>query len=395
MPVAVLRASRSLFLLATVAAAACTTPSGPSMSFSAPAAQTPAAGTSYAFAQQPLTVTIANAARTGGGPVTYDVQLALTDSFTPLLLTVSDFPETAGSSTTVPLPALEGGRTYFWRSRATVDGTASAFSTVRTFVVRPQITIQPPVVLTPAAQGRVFTGRPTFTVRNAVRTGDAGALTYEFQVSSAATFSTIAASGTVAEGSTETSWAPASDLPLGHFYWRARAVDATNHVTGAFSATPVFERRPATGDFFDLSTATIVLGSTDVADWPVSAQVTSASAKWSEVCIHHSTLSSWPSTAFFDDPAELVQGNQWMFAFINGKWYGGAGRWFRPGQPCKGISADPFSGTFYQDQTEPLRSYVPRVGDMIGLMATTPNRFWPAMSTLNQRTNVVLVPFGG
>ncbi len=364
------------------------------MSFSAPVAQSSGA-TSYAFAQQPITVTIANAARSGGAAVTYDVQVASSDTFSTLVASVTDVAENSGSTTTVTLPALQGDRTYYWRSRATVDGVSSAFSATRSFVVRAQVTIQAPVVLSPGDQGRVFTGRPTFTVRNAVRTGDAGALTYEFQVSSVASFSTIAASGTVAEGSTETSWAPASDLPLGHFYWRARAIDATNQVTGAFSATPVFERRPTTGDFFDLATATIVLGSADVANWPVTAQVTSASANWSEVCIYHSTLSSWPSTAFFDDPAELVQGNQWMFAFINGKWYGGSGRWFRPGQPCKGISADPFSGTFYQDQTEPLRSYVPRVGDMIGLMATTPNRFWPAMSTLNQRTNVVLVPFGG
>lgn len=377
-------------------AAACTAaPSGPSMSFTAPVAQSPSAGASYAFAQQPISLTITNAARSGRASVTYDVEVALSDSFSTIAASVTGVAESPGPTTVVTLPTLTGDRTYYWRSRTTVDGVASAYSNIRSFVVRAQVTIQAPVVLTPADQGRVFTGRPTFTVRNAARTGDAGPLTYEFQVSTAASFSTIAASGTVAEGSTETSWAPASDLPLGHFYWRARASDAANQVTGAFSATPVFERRPSTGDFFDLSTATIVLGSTDVASWPVSAQVTSASANWSEVCIYHSTLASWPSTAFFDDPAELVQGNQWMFAFINGKWYGGSGRWFRPGQPCKGISADPFSGTFYQDQTEPLRSYVPRVGDMIGLMATTPNRFWPAMSTLNQRTNVVLVPFGG
>jgi len=323
------------------------------------------------------------------------VQVAVSDTFGTLPASVTGVAETPGATTEGSLPVLEGRRTYFWRSRATVDGVSSAFSGTRTFVVRPQITIQPPVALTPADGGRVFTGRPTFTVRNATRTGDAGLLTYDFQVSTTATFASIAASGSVAEGAMETSWSPTSDLPLGHFYWRARAVDVTNQVTSAFSASPVFERRPSTGDFFDLSTATILLGPGNVASWPVSAQITTASVNLSEVCINHPGLLSWPSTIFFDEPGELVQGNQWMFAFINGRWYGAAGRWFRPGQACKAAGNEPFSGTFYQDQTEPLRSYVPRAGDTIGLMSTTPNRLWPSMSTLDQRTNVVLVPFGG
>ena len=46
------------------------------------------------------------------------------------------------------------------------------------------------------------------------------------------------------------------------------------------------------------------------------------------------------------------------------------------------------------DTVEPLRSYVPRQGDLIGLMMTTPARFYPAMRTVDERTNVVLVRFG-
>lgn len=390
------RAPRFLIPLAVIVAVSCdVAPSGPSVSFSAPLSQGPAPNTSYGFAQQPVTLTIANAARSGAATVTYDVEVSTSDTFASVAVTMAAVPETPGGLTAVTLPALEGGRAYFWRSRAVVNGTVGAYSPAGTFVVRPPITIQAPEVLNPADQGRVFTGRPTFTARNAVRSSEAGVLTYEFQVSTAASFSPLAASGAVVEGVNETSWTPAVDLPLGHFYWRVRASDPVNQVTGPFSTAPVFERRPATGDFFDLSTATIVLGSGDVANWPVAAQVTSASANASEICIDHPALLSWPGTVFFDDPAVLVQGNQWMFAFINGRWYGGSGRWYRPGQPCKGINNDPFSGTFYMETTEPLRSYVPRVGDTIGLMSTTPNRFWPSMSTLNRRTNVVLVRFGG
>lgn len=390
-----LRVLASVTILAVGACEAA--PSRPSVSFATPQSQGPAAGSSFGFAQQPVVVTLNNVPRaTGAGAVsiTYDIEVATTTSFAPLVATVNAVPETPGLTTAVTLPALEGGRTYHWRSRAVVDATPGAWSAAGTFIVRPAVVIQAPEVVSPADAGRVFTGRPTFVVRNASRTGDAGVLSYEFQVSSTATFGTVAASGTVLEGATQTAWTPTVDLPLGFFYWRARAADTTNQVTGPYSASPVFERRPATGDFFDLSTATIVLGSTDIATWPVAAQVSSASISMSQVCVNSTALSTWPSTIFFDDPAEQVQGNQWMFAFINGRWYGGAGRWTRPGQACKDAGGEPFSGTFYQDQTEPLRSYVPRVGDTIGLMVTTPNRFYPAMRTVDQRTNVILVQFG-
>ena len=126
-----------------------------------------------------------------------------------------------------------------------------------------------------------------------------------------------------------------------------------------------------------------------------TARVTSASADPGEVCVDHTHMGSWPGTTFFDEPGVLVQGNQWMFAFIDGRWYGGSGRWFRPGQACKGISNDPFTGTFYMPGNTPLNSYQPRVGDLIGLMSSTPNRFYPSMATIDQRSNVVLVRFGG
>jgi hypothetical protein len=394
--VAALRAPRLLLALVAGMALACeAAPSGPSITFTSPFGEAPATGSSYAFAQQPVTVTITNTARSGNATVTYEVDVAQSEAFSPLVASITGVAEAAGGTTTVTLPTLEGGRTYYWRSRAVVDGMSSVPSAPRMFVVRAPVTIQAPGIVAPADQVRVFTGKPTFTVRNATRSGDAAALSYEFQVSSSAGFSSIAASGTVAEGTSDTSWTPNLDLPLGHFYWRARAVDVANQVTGPFSAAPAFERRPATGDFFDLSTATIVLGPTDIANWTVGAQVTSAYANSSEICIDHPGLGTWPNTIFFGDPADLVQGNQWMFAFINGRWYGGSARWFRPGQACKGISNDPFQGTFYMDGSEPLRSYVPRVGDTIGLMSSTPNRFYPDMRTSDQRTNVVLVTFGG
>lgn len=369
-------------------------PSSPSVSFGAPTGQAPATGTAYNFAAQPIVLTIINVVRTGPAAVTYDVQVALSGAFDPLVVNQSGVGEGAGA-TTVTLPVLEGGQTYFWRSRGIVDGVAGVWSPVASFVVRPNIVFDAPALLSPGEGAPVFSDRPTFVVRNAKRTGDPGAVVYEFQVAGSPAFAGVLATGSVGEEAGETSWTPTVDLPLGELYWRVRAGDAVSGATGPFSGTRSFDRRPATGDQIDLTTVTIVQGSGNVASWPVTARVTSGFIGPGLVCIGHTHLGSWPGTIFFDDPGVLVQGNQWMFAFIGGKWYGGSGRWYRPGQSCKATEHDEFTGTFYQDGNEPLRNYVPRIGDTIGLMSTTPNRFYPSMRTVDERTNVVLVRYGG
>jgi hypothetical protein len=113
------------------------------------------------------------------------------------------------------------------------------------------------------------------------------------------------------------------------------------------------------------------------------------------MCIWHTKLGVWPSGIFFGDPNTLVEGNQWVLANINGRWYGGAAEWYRPGQACKDVTADNIArDAFYYDEQEPLRSWVPAVGEVFGLMSTTPARAWPHMRTLDERTNVVLVRWG-
>ncbi len=392
-----LRTLRLWPLLATlVFTAACqAAPSGPAVTFTAPRAEALSGDATYPFAAQPITVTLRNAVRSGPAVVTYDVEVATADTFASPVVALTGLPEGSGGITTVTLPPLAGNQLYHWRSRAVIDGTAGAFSAGQSFLIRPQVRLLAPTIMVPSNQEPVFTGRPRLLVRNVVRTGDTGVLTYEFQVAASPAFTTLLTSGVVNEQSGDTTWTPTVDLPLGLFYWRARASDPASATVGPFSVAAAVDRRPDTGDQIDLSTVTVVMGSGNIATWPVGARVTSASANNSSVCVDHPALATWPSTIFFGDPAELVQGNQWMFAFIGGKWYGGSARWFRPGQPCKGINADPFAGTFYMDSAEPLRSYVPRAGDIIGLMSTTPNRFYPSMATVDQRTNVVLVPFGG
>jgi hypothetical protein len=372
-------------------------PARPSMSFAAPSLDSPAAGSAYNYSDQPLTVRFVNAPRTGLAAVTYTIEVATSPNFATLVHTVSGVEE-GTSLTAVSLPVLPGNATYYWRTSAVVDGIAGEPSPVSSFFVRPAITLNAPGAVTPAEGTPVFQTRPTFTVDNATRSGQPGPVTYEFQVSESAAFSTQTASGTVGEQPTRTSWAPTVDLPVGTLYWRARALDQTNGIASPFTAAIAFERRGfgAPGDQLDLSSVTVVLGPSNIGTWPATGVVTNTVARPGEICIEHTKLGVWPGTIFFDDPTTETQGNQWMFAFINGRWYGGGGRWFRPGQACKATNADDgFTGTFYMDGAEPLRSYVPRIGDLIGLMSTTPARFYPSMRTVDERTNVVVVPWGG
>lgn len=368
-------------------------PSRPTMSFAAPAVASPTAGATYNFSEQPVIIRFANVVRTGGARVTYSVDVSASPSFSSMAFSATDVAEGDGF-TSVQLPVLAGGTTYHWRTKAVVDGIEGHASAVSTFFVRPAIALQAPRSVSPTDGAPVFLVRPTFIVENAERSGQPGPLVYEFQVSDSAAFSTLVASGSAGEQTTRTSWTVAEDLPAGTLYWRARAIDHANGISGPFSPAASFDRKGfgAPGDQLDLSAVTVVLGPANIGTWPATGTITNAYARPGEICIEHDKLGAWPGTDFFDDPGTLTQGNQWMFAFINGRWYGGGGRWYRPGQACKGTSpTDGFTGTFYMDNAFPLNGYVPRPGDLVGLMSTTPARFYPSMRTVDERTNVVVV----
>ena len=195
---------------------------------------------------------------------------------------------------------------------------------------------------------------------------------------------------TVAQGGgSTTTWVPPVDLPEGTLFWRARGLDPSNDAESPWSQTATFEREFG----IDLNQV-VYVQSPNIANWPETSKITSAFHNDGQLCIFHTQLGSWPATDFFEF-GPILEGNQFIFANINGVWHGGAADWYRPGQACKGTEGDEFTGTFYQDGNEPLRNYAPRIGDTIGLMSSTPNRFYPSMRTVDERSNVVLVRYGG
>jgi hypothetical protein len=106
----------------------------------------------------------------------------------------------------------------------------------------PTIVLNAPVPASPA-DGTASQGWPTLVVNNSVRTGPAGALVYRFDISTTSDFNNIVATGSVAEGSGQTSFTPnVSPLPADQttFYWRAVAIDPLNQVSSPASATVSF-----------------------------------------------------------------------------------------------------------------------------------------------------------
>jgi hypothetical protein len=365
--------------------AACDTnnPARPTMTFSAPTAQSPAIGTIYNFNQQPITLAVKNVARTGNAAVTYSVEVASNSSFTTKVFSREGIAEGAGGTTSVTLGQLEGGITYYWQYKAVVDGIVGEASAPQNFLVRPNVVIQPPAAFDPPGSAEIFAARPTFTVNNASRTGPAGTIFYEFQVSNNSSFSSLLGSATVQEQSNRTSWTPNSDLPEGNVFWRVRASDPAAGVTSGFSSTAQFVRRLGV----DLASVTYLLGP-NISSWPQTAKITSASHVGDTLCIERSG-GNFPSAPFIFDAATAVEGNQWMFVNIGGKWYGGAGHWYRPGQSCKGEVDEHFFPDAFA--AEPFHSLRLHSGDVFAVALSTPARAWPAGKTTDERSDVVFV----
>jgi hypothetical protein len=137
----------------------------------------------------------------------------------------------------------------------------------------------------------------------------------------------------------------------------------------------------------DLRQVTYLKGP-DVSGWPETGTITEAYVRDGQLCIFHSRLGAWPAGPFFDDPGPIVEGNQWIIVNIDGRWYAGAGDWYRPGQACKSVDANIAHDAF---QAEPLASWTPQSGEVFGVMSSTPARLWPSMRTIDERTNVAMV----
>lgn len=369
---------------------------------STPIPVAPSQEAQVAITQQPVTLVVQNAETNGVRPLNYVFQLSKDTSFASPMFTQNGVTPGDGQTRLVLSGSLPEGK-YYWRASALDGANTGEFSSPVAFTIYTPVVINAPSLVSPADGSTVATLRPTLTVTNATRTGPAGAISYAFEASTDAAFAVGRfASVSVAEGSAQTSYTLNTDLPAStRIFWRVRAYDSKNvgpfssirsFMTPAAITTPAPPSAPGGGgnsrDELDLSTVTIQLGPRDIANWAVTSTVTGTSSTGGSLCINHTKLGKWPTTIFFDDPNTLLEGNQWVFAFIGGKWYGGAADWYRPGQGCKGVVASGIGADAFG--MEPLHSWVPKQGETYGLMSSTPARAWPAMRTVDERSNVVL-----
>ena len=125
-----------------------------------------------------------------------------------------------------------------------------------------------------------------------------------------------------------------------------------------------------------------------IADWEITSNISGVSFGSAEVCTPHSKSGQWPKLDFFGDKETKVEGNMWIFAFINGHWVGGAGHWLRPGQTCKGTNLNEVGPDLYYD-APPLRNWSPCHGELVGFAVSAPARAgqWGTA----ERSNVIMV----
>ena len=204
----------------------------------APVLLEPAQGIKYKESQQPIKLVIQNATTNGVRPITYTFEIATDNTFATKVFARASVPPGDGGRTSVQADRLDVGRAYYWRARADDGANTSLYSSAQ-FEVLPKPDLGVPGLVSPINNDRVTSSSPALLVSNSSRNSAVGPLRYDFQVAKDAAFTSMAASGTVDEGSGQTQYVVGSALTANlTYYWRARATDG--ETTTAWSGAQTF-----------------------------------------------------------------------------------------------------------------------------------------------------------
>jgi hypothetical protein len=157
----------------------------------------------------------------------------------------------------------------------------------------------------------------------------------------------------------------------------SQAGGSTTATTGAGSAGLY----PGAADQLDLSTVKWL--HRNVSQWPVTSQLTDVRIGAEKITLEHTRSGRWPT---LKTESGEIEGNPWVFVNRGGQWYGATYEWLRKGQVTKNISGDELGA---YTKKEPLTSWTPQPGELVGFMVSTPAR--TGESTVNERSNVVTV----
>ena len=369
-------------------------PATPSVSFSGPLASQPVSGATYRFTAQPISLTIINAAKTNPAALTYQVEVATDPGFANRVIARSAIAEGSGSTTTVQLEGLAGGVTYYWRSKAIVDGVSGPASTVQTFIILAQVSLNAPIAASPANGGTASSVRPSFTVTNASRTGPVGPITYEFQVSTSSSFSPLLATATVPERAGGTAWNPSVDLPTQTpLFWRARARDDQNLETSNFSSATSFNVF-----LFDVNAVTWI-DNPNMSGWAQTAKITSIDFSTGYILVDFDRrlgANPWPSVPFGDGLGGELQYTLGMCFNLSGQWVCSAAIqfWFGRDLDASGPARYVAQDWYYDARWAPMNGHQPAIGEQVGIFVANGNVRDSLSWAIEQRSDIVVIPFG-
>jgi hypothetical protein len=240
----------SIAVLSAVAAADCESkksfsPLSPSVagpiagvSISAPQPVSPSAGSRIA-AQDPIILTVQNAATTGVRPLLYMFEVASDSEFAQKMYSRAGIAPGEQQTSHRLADSLSPGRTYYWHARAEDGANIGAFTGAVAFTVYTPVVIGLPGAVEPVNGVTVTSSRPSFVVTNAPRTGPAGAITYTLDVALDVAFSQRLLLHGFPEQPNQTRMTLDQDLPAGkQIFWRAMASDPENQ--GPWFPTQVF-----------------------------------------------------------------------------------------------------------------------------------------------------------
>lgn len=398
-----------------VAAAACDkkSPTTPSPSPSAPAAQssssadvsaeargsvsltvpTPTAPNENAqirYVDQPVTLVVKNAVTTGSGS-TYTFEVATDAGFTNKVYSKEGVAE-GNAQTSQTLDRLTGAKTYYWRARATSNGVAGPFAKVRAFAVGPEVTLGTPTLASPGSNTTVG-GQPTLTVTNVTKTGPAGQVIYQFEVSDSSAFANILFATSVAEAEgAATSVTVAPGLDNGTYWWRVKASDPSNAVTTDYSVSNPFQVQ-----LFDMRQATIWDNPSDLGYWAETATITSIEFTNDAFLVDFDKRTGpgrWPDVGFGAGSLEYTLG---MCLNIDSHWHCSAvvQFWYGRELTASGRPSEIARNWFYDSRWGRMMGYQPAYGETVGIFVAAGNLRDSGNVIVKERSKVVLMPFGG
>lgn len=210
----------------------------PGVQITAPKLLEPGQGWEIRSENAPLKLVIENASSNGERPLTYVIEVATDNTFASKVFGRENVAPGSGGRTTLTLPdALPSDRAYYWRARAEDGANTGPFATA-SFSIYTPVFIDAAVPLSPVGGAR-SDRRPTFTVRNPVRSGPTGALFHQFEISTSPSILHTVAIVTVPEQPNQTTFQLAQELDYERaYFWRVRSHDQQNN--GPWSAVQSF-----------------------------------------------------------------------------------------------------------------------------------------------------------